>query len=127
MNKFDEKAYLARYPKYVDRFASQEAFLDFIAATFHIRSLIVSSHDEDVNFTSREKPNRKLLNRINLAWAVQNVTGQGDTFWRVWTLLPNQNGELQVYYGRTNDDWWQTFPEYKITSIGDFIFKIEKG
>jgi hypothetical protein len=133
MSKFDEKAFFERYPHRVDYFANEQAFLDFVKASNHVRGLLAAAYYEPVELLmwttveGRKKcvPNREVLDKINVAWAVQHTNGYS-TYLRLYVLLPNAEGVIEPHFTTSDMEFWNGLSDFKVTELEQFVFKIEK-
>lgn len=118
-SNFDINAYYGKYPHRVDRFKDQQAFLDFATATRFERKVVVSSHHKRAAY---EKP--EFLAKVQTAWGIQDTNGY-ETYLRVFTLLPDETGELKVYYENTDLDFWVK-NGFIQTPLERFVFKFHR-
>ena len=109
-----------QYAHRIDRFASEQAFLDFGRAARKIRGIVASSHHKFARFQDE-----RFLERIRVAWAIQWVNTMGHTYLRVYTVLQDDEG-LQVYYDTTETDFWTQRSDFVQTQLADYHFKIER-
>jgi len=124
MSKFSLLEYYEKYPRPVDRFKDQDAFLAFIEATRREKRVINSSYHKSLCLDLEEGLNT--VKNIEVAWAMKD--GNGYSNWlRVFTLLPNEAGEMRVnYFPDCDIDFWKNRPEFTQTEIAPYLFKIER-
>lgn len=119
MATFNEEEWRKRYVHRADYFANEAAFIDFGNATCHIRGLAVRAHHVRTAFEP------EVLGKVTVAWAMQVISGQSACL-RVYAPIPNENGEIQIYYDVCPLDFWTKLPEFKQIKLEEYMFKIER-